>query len=771
MTDDIAPDLPDPAGPGHSEHRYRALFENLEAGFCVIEMIFDERGRPIDYRFLETNPAFEKYSGLVNVIGKRMREISPNHEARWFEAYGDVALTGRPARLRDRVERLDRWFDVHAFRFGAPETPQVAVLFSDVSAMVRAQEELQATEELFRTTFEQAGVGIAHVALDGRWLRVNRKLCDIVGYSREELMRLSFQAITHPEDLAPDLAYVQRLLAGELDEYRMEKRYLHKDGRVVWIELTGALVRDEEKRPQYFISVIEDIRRRKENEEALRASEERFTKAFHASPDGLVISRVSDGTIIDCNQSFLDLTELQRDSAIGKRSVDLGLFDDPDDRERALAILRAQGQLRDYEVRVRSRSGVLRTAHISVEQLNIAGEALLLTIIRDFTDRKRAEHEMRLLNEQLLEADRRKDEFIAVLAHELRNPLAPIRNALDLIKLRPGDLATVDHGRAIAHRQVEYLVRLVDDLLDVSRISRGLITLKREAATLQSIMETALETARPAIDAAGQTLFLDLPELPLPLYVDPTRLAQVTANLLVNAAKFTRRGGNIRLIAQAEPDEVVIRVEDDGIGIDSELLPRLFEPFSQGGQLGARAQGGLGIGLALVKSIVEMHGGHVDAASDGPDQGSTFTIRLPVAPNSSSGVAAEPTTADTAVSRQAGRRILVVDDNVDVADSLAAVLSALGHKASAVYSGSHALEEAARLEPDFILLDIGMPGMNGYQVADELRRRPAEKRPLLVAITGFGQQKDLDRTREAGFDHHLVKPVALNALQQVLQAG
>jgi CheY-like chemotaxis protein/two-component sensor histidine kinase len=376
--------------------------------------------------------------------------------------------------------------------------------------------------------------------------------------------------------------------------------------------------------------------------------------------------------------------------------------------------------------------------------------------VRDITARKEIE-------EALREADRRKDEFLAILAHELRNPLAPLRNSLYVLRQSAGERATVDKVRDMMERQVDHLVHLVDDLLEVSRINRGKIALRKQRVGLAAIIQTALETALPAIESAGHRLSITLPSEPLDLEADPIRLAQVFANLLNNAAKYTEAGGRIDVLARQEEQEVMVAVRDTGVGIPADMLPRVFELFLQVETTRGHAQGGLGIGLTLVKSLVELHGGRVEARSPGLGQGSELTVRLPIA----TGARAEAIRRD-AEAPLAPRRILVVDDNRDAADSLGMLLEALGSEVEIAYDGPAALEAVPRYRPEVVLLDIGMPGMNGHEVARRLRERPEGRDLMLVALTGWGQDQDRRCSEAAGFDRHLVKPVALDALRDLL---
>ncbi len=381
-------------------------------------------------------------------------------------------------------------------------------------------------------------------------------------------------------------------------------------------------------------------------------------------------------------------------------------------------------------------------------------------IAEDVTERKKVE-------EALREADRRKDEFLAMLAHELRNPLAPVRSALQVLKRAGTDLAIAERARETMERQVEYMVRLVDDLLDVSRIMRGKIELRREPVELATALARAVETCQPAIDAEGHELTVCLSAEPLWLDGDLVRLGQVIGNLLHNAAKYTERGGQIWLVGERRGDHALVRVRDTGIGIAPEMLPKIFEMFMQADRRTKNAQGGMGIGLTLVRSLVEMHGGVVEAHSEGLGQGSEFVVVLPVL-SGIGGKGGRAERVDTSQDeRPSPRRILVVDDNAPAAETLAMVLRLEGHDVMVAHDGRSALAQAAAAPPEIALMDLGMPRMDGCELARLFRLSPALQNVLLVALTGWGQEEDRRRTKEAGFDLHLVKPVELDVLTRL----
>jgi CheY-like chemotaxis protein/nitrogen-specific signal transduction histidine kinase len=378
----------------------------------------------------------------------------------------------------------------------------------------------------------------------------------------------------------------------------------------------------------------------------------------------------------------------------------------------------------------------------------------------DITERMQIELELEA-------ADRRKDEFLAILAHELRNPLAALRNALEIIRLVGNDGKVVEESRALMVRQLDQMVRLVDDLTDISRIRREKLRLKKERVALASIIRTAVETSRALIDEAGHHLTLDLPEEPILLEADANRLAQVFSNLLSNAAKYTERGGEIFLTVRREGPEAVVSVRDTGVGIPADQLPHIFEMFAQVDQSLERSRGGLGIGLTLVRRLAELHGGSAEARSEGAGKGSEFVIRLPVLEDAGT-MTHEPAQLDGKAGGPGKGRVLLVDDNRDTAVSLATVLKASGYEVRVAYDGEEGIATAERFRPQIVLLDISLPKLNGYAVARRLRAQPGGKEMVLIATTGWGQDDDRRRSFEAGFDHHMVKPIDPVALQNLL---
>ena len=405
---------------------------------------------------------------------------------------------------------------------------------------------------------------------------------------------------------------------------------------------------------------------------------------------------------------------------------------------------------------------VTDTTEIAVyrRQTVAMNEALMVSAMRQDTLAEEAES----LGVKLRAAVRSRDHFLAVLSHELRNPLAALGNGLRVLGLAGQTPAAAGGTRAMMERQFKQMVRLVDGLLDVSRISSGKLELRRERADLAGVLREAVEASRPLIDGGGHTLTVELPPGPVVMDIDPGRLTQVFANLLTNAAKYSERGGRIDLSARREGTEVVVRVADTGVGIPASYLPHVFDVFVQVGAEAQRSQGGLGIGLSLVREFVGLHGGTVEARSDGPGKGSEFVVRLPAGDAADAGPPAAPAEAP----RGPGRRVLVVDDNRDAAESLALLLGMMGHEARTAHDGEAGVAAAAAFRPEVILMDLGMPRLNGYEAARLIRAEPWGAAPFLAALTGWGADGDRQRTREAGFDRHLVKPVDPDALERMM---
>ncbi len=569
-----------------------------------------------------------------------------------------------------------------------------------------------------------------------------------------------FISRVHPDDRTAVLDALQRSVRDGAD-FEMDLRVPLPDGSIRWLHDKGRLFLDPEGRPAYMAGACVDITERKRAEEALRDSEERF----RGLADNIAqFAWIADATgwIFWYNRRWFDYTgaTLEEMRGGGWQKVH-----HPDHLDRVVDRFHAcieSGEAWEDVFPLRGKDGNYRWFLSRAQPMRDAtGEVLRwFGTNTDITERMEME-------EALKEADRRKDAFLATLAHELRNPLAPIRSGLEVLRVSGDDPALTAEVQDAMERQVGQLVRLVDDLLDVSRISRGKAELRTARVSLGEIVQTAVEAARPLIDRLEQQLEVVLPDTAVWLQADATRLAQVFANLLTNAAKFSERGSEIRLHAERQGAGVVVRVCDRGAGIAAEHLQRIFEMFAQEPHSLERGESGLGIGLTLARMLVEMHGGHIDAHSAGPGQGSEFRVWLPASAARATG-REQPGAPAAARAPGPPRRVMVVDDNHDVANMLGALLRALGEEVAIAYDGAEALEQAPTFRPELVLLDLGMPHVNGYEAARRMRAEPWGAATMLVALTGWGQEQDRKRTAAAGFDRHLTKPTDAAALRELL---
>jgi len=575
-----------------------------------------------------------------------------------------------------------------------------------------------------------------------------------------------FRSLVHDDDRSALATAVDAAVAGHHD-YIVEFRFARPDGEIRWMEGRGRAIYDDGGRPVMLHGLGIDITDRKQAESVLV----RQAAIFEHQSDAIVAIDLA-GVIVDFNPASERMLGYRIDEVLGRPISMFHLPDRAEDIDReARAALGSQGEWRSEVVFVR-KDGSQGLCESVLKPLADAGGAIYgaVSVNRDITERRRIDDQLRALNEELSDAGRRKDEFLATLAHELRNPLAPMRSELEILRL--ADLADpkLRRSREMLERQVVHLTHLVDDLLEVSRITEGKLSLRKHRLDLGTALREAAQAVDAMMQAAAHELVLDLPDEPVSLVADPTRLAQVVQNLLNNAAKYTPPGGRVTLRGRRDNDEAVITIADSGIGIAAEHLPRLFEMFSQLDPALNRSQGGLGIGLALVRGLTALHGGSVSGRSEGVGRGSEFVIRLPlgavdelsVTPVPMSSTDPDPDRAD------GGRSVLVVDDNLDALESLAELLTLQGHTVRTAADGESAVAVAAEFRPAVVLLDIGLPRVNGYEVSRRIRSEPWGRAMRLVAVTGWGQAQDRDAAMTAGFDHHLTKPVDLAALDALL---
>jgi PAS domain S-box-containing protein len=606
-----------------------AIFEHPTETFLVLQAVRDPGGTVVDFRYRDANTnALDLLSqSRDQLLGCRLTEMLDPEQASWLIAKSANVLQTRNVARYEATFR-DKEFFITLFPMG-PDC--VVSSGTNITERKRAEAALRHSEARHRALLDHAPVGVAHSSLEGKFEYVNRAFCKLVGYSAAELYAMRWQDLTHPEDVALDQQRADQVVAGRVDDYTVEKRYIRKDGTIVWVNLFGNVVVDDQGQAVQAVAIVIDITQQIDSQRLLRESEAR-----------------------------------------------------------------------------------------------------------------------------LREANARKDEFLAMLSHELRNPAAAIGNAaqaLSRLVNREKEQSLI----GIVERQIGHLGHLLDDLLDVSRITQGRIEISRQRLTVQSCIDIAIEITQPLIQEKKHRLTLSMCPEPLWVDADKVRLAQCIANLLTNAVKYTEAGGEIHVRTTAEGQSAVVAITDNGIGMPVELIPRMFELFVQGERQLDRSQGGLGIGLAVCRMLIEMQGGTVTGSSPGIGQGSTFTLRLPLADEIAR------TSTDATSSSGGPARVMIIDDNRDAADSLSLLLQLEDHATLTAYSGEDALSLVASFDPQFVLLDIGLPEMDGYEVARRLKTLVPRAR--LIAVTGYGLAGDKQRSADSGFEAHLVKPVDLSDIQ------
>ncbi|AVS74748.1 PAS domain S-box protein [Paracidovorax cattleyae] len=663
----------------------------------------------------------------------------------------------------------------------------VVLTFVDISERKQGQEALRRSEDRFSAIVNQAVVGVVQTDLEGHITFVNRHYSHMLGYGHDELIGTQLLDLIHPADRQLS-AHLMRRLADHGEHFHIEKRCLRKDGSTLWLHNSVSYLADAYGGPTASIVVCNDISERKRAENALRESTERLRLVVENAVEYAIFSTDLDRRITTWNSGAERILGYSENEAVGQLA---DMIFTPEDRAAGAPLsetrtaLATGGALDDrlHQRKDGSRfwaSGALMPMHDGAD--TVVG---FVKILRDQSDQRASQQALEQSRADLLKAlreneearaalqaaDATKDRFLAVLSHELRNPLASIAGASAVLATEGAEPADRDQAARIVQRQARAMAVLLDDLMDLSRLRLGRMVLQQREVALEEIVEAALEATLGAIRAAGHELVQDLPGDPVILRADPVRIAQVLANLLSNAAKYTPDHGRIRLSAWTEGESIHLRVEDNGIGMDPDTVDDMFTMFSQSPDAGMRHTQGLGIGLALVRNIVEMHHGTVRGESAGPSQGSRFTVQLPLpvpAQPSTSGAGRAQVPDDGQGAGDRAPRVLLADDNVDVTWSISHLLE--GCAVATAADGHEALRKARELEPDVAVLDLGMPGLDGMSVARALRAEPSGARMLLVAATGWGQDHNREQAREAGFDAYMVKPLDVRELQRLIQA-
>ena len=637
------------------------------------------------------------------------------------------------------------------------------IAIEDMTETRRATHALTVSEIRYRRLFEAAKDGILLLDPDTRQITdANPFIAELLGYTCEEMIGRELFEIGLLKDEAASRAAFLELREKHFIRYE-DLPLESKEGQRREVEVVANLY--EEDGRAVIQANIRDITERKEVAHALVVSESRYRRLFETAQDAILILDAPTGKITDANPFIKRMLGYSGDELLGKELWQIGFFKDVEASQNAFRELKDRGYIRYDHLPLETKSGQQIEVEFVSNVYSVDHQQVIQCNIRDISDRTQFERQAQEQTAALADLNRRKDEFLAMLSHELRNPLAPILNAVHLLRHQGDENPLRKQARTIIERQAGQLARLVDDLLEVSRVTTGSIKLYLEHLDVRGIVERAVESARPLIDKHEHELSVSLPPEPVWLCADAARLEQVVVNLLNNAAKYTDKGGHLWLSVEQEGDDAVLRVRDTGVGIARELLPRIFDLFTQADRSLDRSQGGLGIGLTVVQRLVEMHRGTAEAISEGLGKGSEFIVRLPVV--SAYPREQEPSPIET-TAPGAKWRVLVVDDNVDGADVTALLLQELGHETQVAYSGAAALAAADEYLPNVLLLDIGLPEMDGYEVARRLRQHPLLKNAWLVAITGYGQESDRQRSKEAGFDHHLVKPVGPEKLEVLL---
>ena len=756
-----------------SEHRLRLTLEAAAIGLwdwdvatnavtwsaeCYIvhgmkEGEFDGTAAAFD-RLLHPDDRNRVWAAVRAAVDGRMkyecefRIVCPDGEVRW------VANTGQAV-------------------YGPGSAGKMVGTVTDITDRKQAEAELRDGQQRMRLATDATSVGIwqwnfatGEIQWDAQMFRIYGIPPTADGCVRYD----TWSSAVLPEDLPGQEEVLQETMRRHGRSNREFRIRRASDGECRVVEAVETVRTDADGQVEWVLGTNLDITDRKRAEEALRDSEARLGGILRQSPAGIVQTDAA-GCMTLVNPRWCEMLGHPEAELLGRNIIEIT------HPSFVAATVKAFGQLvaggPDFQIDkfyTRKDGSILRAQSNVAAIRSPAGEFFgLIAVVLDISERLRSEEELRRLAAELSEADRRKDVFLATLAHELRNPLAPIRNGLQVMKLSRNDGETVAQVGAMMDRQLSQLVRLVDDLLDVSRITQAKVELRKERVELKAVIEAAVETSRPAFEQAGHELAVVVPDEPIFVDGDATRLVQVISNLLHNAAKYTHRGGHVRLTAGRADGMAVVSVRDNGIGIPPTMIGRVFEMFTQVDRTLEKTTGGLGIGLSLVKGLLELHGGTIEAKSDGEGMGSEFVVRLPVAmavvtgPHRLNGQTSE-------IGSSTLRRILVVDDNVDAADSLGQLLQMLGNEVRTANDGEAGIEVAAQFRPDLVLMDIEMPKLNGYEAAGRIRQHPWGRGMVLVALTGWGQENDRKRSADAGFDHHLVKPVEMDALMKLMSS-
>ncbi|WP_339749444.1 CheR family methyltransferase [uncultured Rubinisphaera sp.] len=670
---------------------------------------------------------------------------------------------------REVQDSEGRWYltRVLPYRSTDDRIEGVVITLVDITARIKAEQALRRSEEFHRITIEAGHIGTWDLDLESRTCSLSPEMVNLMDCTSGHSTVTEKQWLkSHAREDRPRIQGEIQAVIDHQAPFDLTYRIRRQDGTLRWIYSRGEVNQNENGKPTRLRGASLDITSQIEAELALRESHERFRTLVEQVQDYAIFMMDPEGRGTSWNVGVKRLLGYEEQEFIGKNLTNL-IFTPEDVAEgipqQVLQEAAEKGSAANDRWRIRRDGTRFWSTGITTALRNDEGELIgFMKVMRDQTEQKRLEDELRRIAADLAEANRRKDEFLATLAHELRNPLAPIRTGLEVMKNARNDEHVFEEIRGTMERQTQQLIILVDDLLDVSRITRGKLRLKKSLVKLSDIIRSSIEASRALIDEAQHELHVSIPEEPIYLQASPYRLAQVISNLLNNAARYTPEHGQIWLTAEAEPEQVVISVKDNGIGIAEEMRENIFEMFSQIDHHMESGETGLGIGLTLVKSLLEMHKGTIEVFSDGPDQGTEFHIKLPtIAPSHQQ---LHPDTPQETTSEKTCR-VLVVDDNIAAAKMLGMIVKSFGHEVHLAHDGEQACEVAAQYQPEIILMDLGMPKMDGLTACRQMRTQPWGQNISIFALTGWGQDKDREQTKEAGFNNHLVKPVEASQLK------
>ena len=759
--------------------------QNLMDATAIATVFLDRELRVTRY----TPSAVSLFNFIPTDVGRPLSHLSNHLDYPQLDADARRVLQGLIPIEREVDDAQQHWFLVRMLPYRTSEDRIAGIVLTlvDITERKRGQEALRLSEERFGAIANKAAVGVLQSNLDGVTTFANPFICNLLGYRERDLIGYPLLDIVHPDDRAQS----ENLLANlpEAGSFQVEKRLVRKDGSTIWVHDSVSQVSSADQPGGAVLMVCIDVSERKDAEDALRLSEERLRLIIDNATEYAIFSTDLDRRVTSWNSGAERLLGWPEAEILGRRA-DVIFTDEERARDVPAQEVRqalAEGRAMDEREHQRKSGERFWANGASMPMRDAEGVVIgFVKILRDQTEARHAREELASSRTELVQAlednqrarrqfeaaDVAKDRFLAVLSHELRNPLAAISGATEALE-SPARLDDVARARAqaILGSQTAAMKTLLDDLLDISRLRFGRLALKKVPVKLGDVVDHAQEAARPIIERRRHALRTLLPEAPLMLCVDPMRMSQVLTNLLVNAAKYTDEGGHIVLSARAEGGHCVIEVADDGRGLDAATQASMFDMFWHSSPLDAAGTHSMGIGLALVRSVVGMHDGSVSAASPGPGAGSTFTIRLPlhVEPVAAPApVVAPRESANGAVRLRETRRILIADDNEDVAWTLAAVLEGAGFAVRTATEGQQAIALVAEFRPDVVVLDIAMPGMSGYEVAERIRGTPHGRDILLVAATGWGSESDRQASASAGFDAHLIKPVSSAQLQDVI---